>query len=184
MSIREQWKERVKEGRLFKLGFGIPGPAERRIVLMSPEIAELVSGLWENTLMGDRCARLRADLENYLEGAPLTVCWQPFKGRDHHQIARLKPVEAGVWDVRSVDPSPALRVFFCLAEKDVMVALTCSPRSVPVSWLERPPLGPRECKRWKRAISECKREWGILFPGYTPYVGERPDDCISKAIID
>jgi len=39
---------------------------------MSPEVNALVNGPWENNLMGDRCARLRADLENILAGSRLT----------------------------------------------------------------------------------------------------------------
>jgi hypothetical protein len=182
MSIRVEWKGHLVTRRLFKLDFRFPGPAEKRLVLMTPEITRLVLPPWEDTLMGDRCARLRADLESFLDGSQMNVCWTPFRGRPYHRLGRLDPVAHGIWDVRSVDPTPALRVFFCLAEKDVMIALGCSPRSVPVTWLERPPLGPKESERWRRAIRECQNMWDDLFPSYRPHVGGTLDECISNAI--
>ncbi len=183
MSIRKDWTELVADGQLVKLGFAIPGPPEGRTVLMTSEVAGLIDGPWDDTVMGDRCARLRANLETFLSGSRMTVCWEPFKGKDHHQLGRLNPITDGVWDLRSVDPSPGLRLFFCLAEKDVMIAFLCSPRSIPVSWLRRLPLGPRTSKQWKQAQSECKRQWKYLFPAHTPLVSDNPDDCISKAIV-
>jgi len=181
MSIRTEWKDHLAARRLFKLDFRFPGPPEKRVVLMAPEIAKLVLPPWPSTMMGDRCARLRADLENFLDGSAMNVCWMPFRGKQYHRLGRLDPVEQGIWDVRSVDPSPALRIFFCLAEKDIMVALGCSPRSIPVPWLETPPLGPREDERWSRAIRECRSAWGSLFPNYRPHVGATLDECISNA---
>ena len=138
-------------------------------------------GPWPDTLMGDRCARLRANLENFMEGDYISVCWAPFKARDH-QLGRLAPVEWGVWDMRSRD-KPGLRVFFCLAERDVMVAFICRPRSVKIQWLPWPPLGDRQSKRWQQAQSECRRLWSYLFPAHMPLVSENPDDCISKSRI-
>ena len=173
----------VRDEQLLKLDFAIPGPSEARTVLMTSEIADLICGPWPDSVMGDRCARLRANLETFLAGARMTVCWAPYKGRDHHQLGRLHPIGDGVWDLRSVDPSPGLRLFFCLAEKDVMIVFICSPRSVPVPWLQRPPLGARQSKLWKQAQSECKRQWKHIFPAHTPLVSENPDDCISNTVI-
>lgn len=184
MSIRDEWVQHVADGRLFKLGYSLPGLPEKRTVLMADEVRQLVEGPWPETLMGDRCARLRANLEFFLEGTAITVCWQPFKANDYHQLGRIHPVEEGIWDLRSVDPSPGLRLFFCLAEKDVMIAFICAPRSIPVPWLERLPLGARNNKAWKRARAECKRQWRHLFPAYLPLVSEKPDECISFAIIE
>lgn len=72
MSIRELWIKRVREGELIKLDFSVPGPEERRTVLLSPEINALVSGPWRDDAMRVRCYRLRAELENILAGARLT----------------------------------------------------------------------------------------------------------------
>jgi hypothetical protein len=180
-SFRDQYGMHIAHRRLFSLRPKLSETSGTRLVLLSPEVAKLLLGPWPDTPMGFRCARLRAEFEGFLQGDPLVVCWRPFKGRTHHQLGRLSPVEHGVWDLRSVDPRPGLRVFFCLGARDMMVALTCSPRSVEVDWLSRAPLGPRDGPEWKRAIRDCRSMWSELFPGQSPLVGAKVDECFSNA---
>jgi hypothetical protein len=184
MSIRDLWEKRVQDHELFKLDFLIPGPPEARVVLMSPEMRDLVIGPWPETEMGDRCARLRGDLENILAGARVVICWTPHKGREHHQIGRLAPVEDNLFDIRSVCPSPGLRVLFHFAEKDVLVTHLCSPRSIPVPWLQRLPLLGARSKAWRNAIRDAKSQWSILFPNFEPHSGNHIDDYISNAVLE
>ena len=67
MGMRDMEESRSKRDSCLELGFTMPSRrAERRVVLMSSGMADLVSGPWENTMMGDRFPRLRADLENLL----------------------------------------------------------------------------------------------------------------------
>ena len=112
----------------------------------------------------------------------MTISWDPSKARDA-KMGRLDPIADEVWDVRSQEPSPGLRVFSRFAEKDVLVALTCSPRSISVSWLDRLPLLGRDSRQWRDAIIECKRDWNILFPAYEPLRGDDLDDYISNAVL-
>lgn len=181
MSIRQECIQHLREGRLFRLGFLVPGRPEKRTVLMSQEINDLVSGPWSSDLMEDRCNRLRANLEGILAGDRLTVCWEPYKGRPRHQIGRLDHPSEEVWDIRSVD-KPGLRTLFRFAERDVLIAFTCSPRSVPVPWMHRIPLV--NLKDWKRAQTDCKRQWGILFPAHEPHKGSDLSDYLSNAFSD
>jgi hypothetical protein len=180
MSTRELLKKRLQEGELVKLGFSIPGPPERRTVLMSPEINMLMSGPWKDVVMRDRCYSLRAELENILTGSPLTYCDIPREAKDKHQISRLDPAEDNIFDIRSVDPPPGLRIIFHFAERDVLVLHTCSPRSVRVSWSARVPL--INDKVWRRAISESMARWSILFPGCDP-PGGSIHEYLSNAIV-
>lgn len=182
MSIRAEWIARVQEGRLFKLGFLIPGPPERRTVLMSPEVNRLLTGDWANDLMADRCARLRVDLESILAGERQNVCWAPFKGRHYHKIGRLDPPQDFMFDLRSID-EPGLRLLFHFAEKDVLVTHICCPRRVPVSWLQRMPLLGGNSKEWRLAILESNAIWGELFPRHPPHTGEQIDDLLSNAVV-
>jgi hypothetical protein len=183
MSIRPEWLRHVREQSLFRLGFLVPGRPEKRTVLMSQEINQLVSGPWESDLMEDRCYRLRANLEGILAGDPLTVCWKPYEGEPRHQMGRLDKPEEEIWDIRSVD-KPGLRIFFRFAEKDVLVAFTCSPRSVPIPWMHRLPLRAWDSKEWKRAKTDTKRRWGILFPAHEPHQGKHLSDYLSNAFSD
>lgn len=78
-------------------------------------------------------------------------------------------------------PAAGSARLLCLGERDLIVALTCNPRSVDISWLPRPPLGPREGREWKRAVRECRFMWNELFPGRRPFVGAKVDECFSNA---
>ena len=173
----------MENSELFKLGFLVPGPPERRVVLLSPELNALVSEPWVDSLKAERCARLRADLENILAGERLVVCWEPFKAGKRHQIGRLDPVQDDIFDIRSMDPSPGLRVLFHFAEKDVLVLHVCNPRSVKVSWLSRLPLGEGSSKAWRKATAESRTRWTTLFPRYEPHHGDDIHDYLSNAVL-
>jgi hypothetical protein len=169
MSIREDWKRLVKEEALFRLD-PFPGDRKARTVLMTPAINKLVSGPWDDELMGDRCARLLAGLQRIVRGATLIVCMEPFEAREA-QLGRLAPISDSVFDFRSRE-KPGLRVFCRFAERDVVVAFTCAPRSIKVSWLDKIPLGDRYSKEWKNGVSECIAQWSMLFPRHDPVLGD------------
>ena len=124
-----------------------PGDPKARTVLMSPEIKALVAGPWDDSIMSDRCGRLLATLQRIVRGEILKVCLVPFKARKA-QMGRLDPAKDSVFDIRS-NERPGLRVFCRFAEKDVLVAFTCAPRSVEISWLDKIPLGDRYAREWK-----------------------------------
>jgi hypothetical protein len=132
--------------------------------------------------MGIRCGYLRADLESFVANDVITVCWDPFEARDA-KMGRLDPITDEVWDLRSQAPPPSLRVFCRFAEKDVLVALTCSPRSVPIPWLDRLPLRERRSRERRDAIVKCRREWNVLFPAHQPLSGVDFSDYISTAVL-
>jgi len=182
MSIRVEINNRIAEGRLFRLRPNVQSDPNERTVLMSVEIHELVSGPWPDGPMGIRCGYLRADLESFVANDVMTVCWDPFKARDA-KIGRLYPIADEVWDLRSQAPPPGLRVFCRFAEKDVLVALTCRPRSVPVPWLNKLPLLGSNSREWRHAIVECRREWNVLFPAHQPLSGVDLSDYISNAVL-
>jgi hypothetical protein len=171
MSIREQWKDLVRQGLLFELT-PFPGDPCARTVLMSEAINKLVVGPWDDQTMGDRCARLTAGLQGIVRGNVLKVCMTPFAARQA-QLGRLAPAENAVFDFRNSE-RPGLRVFCRFAEKNVLVALICAPRSVKVSWLDRLPLGDRRSKDWKRAVRETLEQWSILFSTARPGIGRQP----------
>ncbi len=129
---------------------------------------------------GRQCARLRANLENIVSGSAQTVCWEPYKGRRYHQIGRLSPPQDFMFDIRCVE-DPSLRITFHFAERDVIVAHLCSPRSLPVPWLQRLPLGDRGSREWQNIIMESNAIWGHLFPGTRPHSGNHIDELLSNA---
>jgi hypothetical protein len=182
MSIREEINARLAEERLFRLKPLNEKDLQRRTVVMSQDINQLVSGPWLDGPMGARCARLRGNLEALVMAENITVCWDPFTARNE-QIGRLDDVRDEVWDLRSQEPQPGLRVFFRFAEKNIFVALTCAPRSVHVSWLRRLPLLDRTSREWRDAIVECRSEWRKLFPAHEPISGSSIDDYLTGAVL-
>src|SRR5205085_1306364 len=125
MSIHAEIEKLIAEGKLVELNPLNAKDIRRRTVFMSREINSLVSGPWANSEMEGRCLRLRAELEDSITAEQVTVSWEPFEA-DEERIGRLDPPEWDVWDLRSRDPSPGLRVFFRFARKDVGVFFTCS----------------------------------------------------------
>lgn len=177
MSITQEWAS-LLDRELFKLD-PFPGDRDARTVLMSKEIRDLVVGDQGQGPLNERCGRLLASLQRVVRGELLKVCMTPRKHRNA-QIGRLSPPEDSIFDIRCRD-RPALRAFGRFAERDVMVVLTCAPRSAPIPWLPRLPLGENS-KRWTRAIEECRHEWTKLFPAYDPVLGDSLNDYLSNAI--
>jgi hypothetical protein len=180
MSIRDEWRKLVREEEHLFMLDPYSGDPRARPVLMSAEIKKLTAGPWDDDLMGDRCARLTANLQDVVRGRRLVVCMEPFEARREAQIGRLDPPSDSVFDIRSVE-KPGLRVFCRFAERNVLVAFTCAPRSVKVTWLDRLPLGDRYSKQWEHAVAECKREWIKLFPAHDAVSGDNLNDYLSNA---
>ncbi len=59
----------------------------------------------------------------FIAGKVISVGWDPMKKGVSAFMARLAPVEDEVWDIRSRDPSPGIRVLGSFSERDVFVAL-------------------------------------------------------------
>ena len=181
-SMRAEINRLIDDGKLFELNPLNEKDNRVRTVIMSREINSLVSGSWASAEMAARCLRLRAELENFISAEEITVCWEPFEA-DVEQIGRLDPPHWGVWDLRSRDPKPGLRVFFRFADKDVAIFFTCSPRSLNVSWLDRLPLFDRKSREWKLAIADCLAEWKTLLPNHEPINGSHLSDYITGGTV-
>ena len=178
MSIRGEIGKRIAEGRLFALEPVIEGDPVTRTMLISPEIRDLLSGPWEGVSVERRAGRLRADLERFIKGQQIGLCLIPYKAATAY-MGRLDRPEDEVWDIRSVDPTPGLRVFGRFAEVDVFVALHWAPRSKELCWSEKKALGKGTSLEWHFAILECHEQWEALFPGCPPVHGDNVRDYVS-----
>lgn len=178
MSIREEWQKLVADEVLHKLG-PAAGDAARRTVLMTDEVRDVVTEPWGYGDEAVRKAVLVQSLEYIVAGLKLVVCMEPFEARKAH-IGRLERIEDSVFDVRCQE-KPALRVFCRLIEKDVLLAVTCRPRSVEIPWLNWLPLGDRYSNEWKLGVEAVKREWPRYFPAHDPVRGDNLDDYFCNA---
>lgn len=172
MSIHDSICYWIAEKRLFELNPVFESDPIERTLIVSKEIYDLLEGPWLDDSWARRCRRLQATLEAYVKGQRIGICLKPYKAASAY-MARLNKPSDEVWDIRSTDPNPALRVFGRFADRNLFVALIWSPRSVEIPASQRPPLGPRDSDEWRDAIVECKAEWKKLFPSYSPIHGDR-----------
>jgi hypothetical protein len=169
MSIREEWMKLVVDEELFELE-PLAGDKNARTILLSREMWDLLSSEMEEGESANRRSKLLATLQNIVAGRRLVVCLEPYAARKAN-IGRLDPIEDSIFDIRCQD-KPAVRVFCRFLETNVVLAVTCRPRSKRLWWLSWLPLGDRESKEWKRGVAAVKREWGRLFPTYEPVKGD------------
>ena len=174
MSILDEVNDWHVRGRLFLVPT-LFEPTQARIMFLSTELQAQVYGpTWPSPQEEDRWTALQADLEAYVSGDVLAVAKHPFKGGRDAYLKRLHQARDEVWEIRSRNPEPQIRIFGRFAAKDVFIAFT---------WAERPTLGGPSSRAWRDAIVRCKTEWRRLFFAYDPFIGATYDDYISNIIL-
>jgi len=176
MSIHGAINGHIAAGTLHQIKPVVGSDPIDRTIIVANDIHSLLVGPWENETMERRANRLRADLETFVTGQIISVSMTPFEHKTAYMGLLDKP-EHGVWDIRSRDPKPGLRVFGCFVETDVFIGFVWRPRSV--RWRGRQPLGDRNDLTWELEKLECEDRWHKLFTGYTPQTGGDLRDFIS-----
>ncbi len=174
MSIRDVISARVQEGRLFHLPPLIASQQTVRNLFVGTELHSVVSPPWSQSTEGFRLSQLRANLDAYTEGQTISMADDPFTKPKSTFMARTAPVVHEVWDIRSRDPKPGIRVLGCFAETDTFVALV---------WDYREALGGPNSKEWRDLIERCKAEWRNLFITYPPHQGSNINDYVSANVL-
>ena len=145
----------------------------RRAIFVSEEVAAIVLGPWEDSRTALRFARLRAQLDAFTENGLISVALDPYDKAKSAFLALVDPVSDGVWDIRSVDPSPSIRVLGCFAETDVFISLV---------WSYRKCLGGPGSKEWRDFRERGKAAWRNLFPTYRALTTGNVNEYISQNI--
>jgi hypothetical protein len=174
MSIRDVIAIRCSEKRLFALEQGIPGSPVVRTIFLSHDLYSLVLGPWNDEKIEERAGRLRADLDMFISGMVISVALSPYKKKKNAYMSPLDPAADQVWEIRSRDPRPGIRIFGHFSEKDVFVALT---------WGFREELGGPGSREWRDARERCKAEWRKLLHPYSPHTGNTPHEYVSNIIL-
>jgi hypothetical protein len=83
MSIRDETNARAGENppRLHRLKRSLESDPESRTMFLSEELQSLLEGPWISRELRLRAGRLRADLEEFIKGAELTACLEPFQAK-------------------------------------------------------------------------------------------------------
>lgn len=124
--------------------------------------------------LAQRMGFLRADLDKFTEGQLLSVGQHPFKKKKTAYLCRLSPPMDEVWEIRSCDPRPGIRVFGRFCEYDTFLALM---------HFHREDLGGPDDPAWPQIVNKCKAEWRKLFPTYDPHTGDTPHDYVSNIFL-
>jgi hypothetical protein len=181
MSIGAEWQKLIGARELFRLP-ELQGDPRVRVVLLTPEVQEVLTKEMPEGPEANRRSRLLARLHAIVAGRHLVVCMTPFKARKA-VIGRLSLIEDSVWDIRCQD-TPKVRVFCRFVEKDVLFAATCRPRTVSMTWIDYLPLGDSKSKEWRDGINATKRQWRMFFPAHEPVKGDDLNEYLSNATIE
>jgi len=172
MSTREVIVDWVQRRALFEVTPTLPNSPHGRWMFANAEVNRLIVGPWADQAERYRCGALWADFDRYVESRIISVCLDnPYRKPKTTFLARLDPGHDEVWEIRSRDPRPSIRVFGRFADRDVFVAL---------DWGHRSQLGGPGSNAFKLRIRRCKAEWRKLFPSYDPLTGSSVNEYISE----
>jgi len=114
---------------------------------------------------------LRADLDRFLENGRIIVGHRRSR---HAYMKRLDPGRDEVWEIRSRDPDPEIRMFGRFAETDVFVGTAC---------LDRDYLGDENSRQWRDEMVRCITDWRNLFHPYQPLRRRPLHEYVSTNVI-
>lgn len=156
----------VGEGRLVPIPPALPGARQVRTMYAAADLAKQILEPDSFWTLAYPNAILRADLDHFLTGGLM-----PFAvGRERTcRIKVLNPWEDEVWELRSRGVKPGARILGRFAHPDVFVGLCIADRDTMDFSIE---------------IRRCKAEWRKLFATHQPFSGTKPDDYISKGLVD
>jgi hypothetical protein len=172
MSIHHEVNRLCANGLLEGLSLGTGEPELRSICVAEP-MNRILSGPWPNDNEWEQAEHLKADLSRFIRGGLITVSEDP--DEKTCQLKRLQPGRREVWEIRSREPLPGIRVFGRFADKDLFVAFC---------WEDRMILGPKNSETWKYHARRCVADWTNYFPNHLPvHNGRFPDDYISNTYV-
>lgn len=174
MLLKEEVNSLCQAGRLVLLRPAIPGLRQRRTIYLAKTLhTTLNQGPWLNSKDEMRWYELRYWFDRFTDGARLYLRQRPRAKKSTADMAQLEPWTDEIWEIRSIDPKPSIRVFGSFIAKDVFVGLT---------WEFRKNLNGYGGPKWLHAIQTYKTEWQNFFD-CNPISGEYPHDYLSEAIV-
>lgn len=172
MSIREWIAVLRGEGRLRLLPPMMPGAPHPRLIYAAPELQAELEQSWDLGQSTDRIGRLLANLDTYSTGGLVVVS----TGVENTALFKhLDPRAEEVWEIRSRDPKPSIRVFGRFAEVDIFIATHMCTRGY---------LGGPGSREWRDEFERCKTEWSKLFSTFEPVTGPDVRAYISENVVD
>jgi hypothetical protein len=165
MSIREMMREWINAGEMVVLEPALASIPTVRFVFATKEVAAEIYGPWEDKECEIRYARARAVIDAFIGGARIATRHPPSRSAKA-QLALLDPPQDQVWEFRSREPKPGVRVFGRFFEASAFVALGTELRE-------------NIDDNFTKEKERCKREWRKFFTPYPPHQGSSLSDYLT-----
>jgi hypothetical protein len=143
-----------------------------RTMIVAPDIYRVAQpDAWPNNRKGQRLGQMRTDLDRFTKGDRISIALFPKKKPQSTYLARLDPVMNEVWDIRSIDPKPGIRVLGRFSDYDTFIALVWDCHE-----------NVRGRTAWALFGERCLQEWSRLFPVTGPHSGSSANAYLSNFI--
>ncbi len=149
----------------------VPGGAVKRHMLVSKHLRDAMDGPWRDAKEETRLSSLRGDLDAFVLGQRISIADDPYDKPKNTYMARVAPRESELWDIRSIDPRPSIRVLGCFAETDLFVALL---------WKFRLDLDGPNGPLWHDFVQRAEHAWRQFGMGLQPHSGSKISDYVSS----
>ena len=138
---------------------------------------ELVDEIESNDRDEYRMGQLSRDFDFFCQSPRIAV------GTGRETTCFMKRLEPGadeVWELRSRDPEPQVRVFGRFAQPDCFVATHAAFREDlgDLSWSRW------EGNNWPTEIQRCKSKWAVLLPSQVTFSGGSIHAYITSGAVD
>lgn len=162
MSIMDLIVARVKQGMLFPLYPRARGASPKRVLLMAEDLRKFIDSPGPDAEWEDRKGELEADLDVFASGQPI----------GHKYLFLLYHSREGVWEIRSVRPTPSIRVLGRFIERDIFVATNFALRS---------DLGGWQSRQWRDVKVMSRTVWTNLFHTHQPLITTDVHRVVTRA---
>jgi hypothetical protein len=136
---------------------------------VSAEVLDAVAGPFAKTRDGKRLFEFRQTLDAFVEGGEFSIAEDPYVKPSDAMLARVDPVDAEIWDIRSIVPKPGIRA---------LGGFVCRDKFIVLTWDWRENLDDRGT--WSAEIERCIAAWRDLFGSMGPLKGASLDDYLTN----
>ena len=154
MSIEDEILDRTRRKMLFPLRPKAAGATIRRAMFISERLWNDLNSAEGDAEWEDRIGRLRADLEIFITEEFIAPKY----------LFLLYPAADAVWEIRSVQDQPSVRVLGLFAGRNIFI---------PTNHARRDELGGWQSREWKVVKRAARAVWRHLFPSYEPKITTR-----------
>jgi len=163
MSITDEIIDKVKRGMLHPLLPKAAGETARRAMFVSEPLWKILDSPEGDESWERRVGELRADLETFVIGDEIHPRY----------LFLLYPARDAVWEIRSTENDPSIRVLGLFPQKDAYIATNHALRELLGGWQSR---------EWKEIKRTASAIWRWLFPTYNPIATTDVHLVVSGAI--